>query len=143
MDNRSFGQRAADEVTARLGSWRFLIIQTLLLTLWVLLNTLLPGSNRWDVYPFIFLNLMLSFQAAYTGPIVMISQNRQEEIQRETLHAILVATRAIEMIITDQHTLLSNIYAHMEEDSERELEILRHVRKDPSEDTSSGHRDSP
>jgi uncharacterized membrane protein len=72
---RSFGDRVADTVTATVGSWPFIITQSILLALWVTLNVL-AWVNHWDPYPFILLNLMLSFQAAYTGPIVMMSQNR-------------------------------------------------------------------
>jgi len=73
-----FGDRVADRVTAAIGSWPFIIIQSSLLALWVVLNVL-AVVNHWDPYPFILLNLMLSFQAAYTGPIVMMSQNRAAE----------------------------------------------------------------
>jgi uncharacterized membrane protein len=85
----SVGQRA-DRVAAAVGSWPFIIIQSLLLTLWMSVNvylvvmaTLHPGFLKaWDPYPFILLNLVLSFQAAYTGPVVMMSQNRQSEKDR-------------------------------------------------------------
>jgi len=70
-----FGDRVADKVTAAIGSWPFIIVQSTLLAAWVVLNVL-AVVNHWDPYPFILLNLMLSFQAAYTGPIVMMSQNR-------------------------------------------------------------------
>jgi len=79
------GQRVADGVTTAVGSWPFIITQSLILTAWIAANvhlarmlTLHEGHIRpWDAYPFILLNLVLSFQAAYTGPVVMMSQNRQ------------------------------------------------------------------
>jgi len=82
----SFGDRLADRVAGLVGSWPFIVTQSILLAIWVAANIYLlaihkPGS-AWDPYPFILLNLMLSFQAAYTGPIVMMSQNRQSAKDR-------------------------------------------------------------
>lgn len=84
------GQRIADRVAVTVGSWPFIIIQSVLLCFWMGFNVYLaimehthPGFLRaWDPYPFILLNLVLSFQAAYTGPVMMMSQNRQTEKDR-------------------------------------------------------------
>jgi len=76
----SFGERAADIVAATVGSWKFVIIQSALLIGWLVFNSL--SAARVDPYPFILLNLLLSFQAAYTAPIIMMSQNRQGDIDR-------------------------------------------------------------
>lgn len=76
------GDRIADQVAALIGSWRFIIVQTAVLAMWVALN-LSAYINHWDPYPFILLNLMLSFQAAYSAPIIMMSQNRQATIDRQ------------------------------------------------------------
>jgi uncharacterized membrane protein len=70
------GQRIADTVAATIGSWTFIIIQSIILTIWILLN-LVAWMEHWDPYPFILLNLALSFQAAYAAPFILISQNRQ------------------------------------------------------------------
>ncbi len=72
----STGQRIADGVARVMGSWKFIIIQSVLLIGWISLN-ILGWINHWDPYPFILLNLALSFQAAYSAPIIMMSQNRQ------------------------------------------------------------------
>jgi len=77
-----FGEKLADNVTKRMGSWKFIIIQSVLLIVWVILNVT-AYVQRWDPYPFILLNLALSFQAAYAAPIIMMSQNRQGDIDRE------------------------------------------------------------
>ncbi|MDR3374987.1 MAG: DUF1003 domain-containing protein [Ancalomicrobiaceae bacterium] len=77
----TFGQRIADTVAAGMGSWRFIIIQSLILFVWIVLN-LTAYAERWDPYPFILLNLVLSFQAAYAAPVIMMSQNRQQDIDR-------------------------------------------------------------
>lgn len=76
------GERVADWVAATVGSWRFILLQTGLLVLWIVLNVT-GYVLEWDPYPFILLNLVLSFQAAYTAPIIMMSQNRQSQVDRE------------------------------------------------------------
>ena len=75
------GARVSDGVARVVGSWRFIIIQSVLLVIWMTLNVT-AWIQEWDPYPFILLNLALSFQAAYTAPIIMMSQNRQSEIDR-------------------------------------------------------------
>jgi len=75
------GQRIADAVAATMGSWKFIIIQSILLFLWIVLN-ITAYVKQWDPYPFILLNLALSFQAAYAAPFIMMSQNRQQDIDR-------------------------------------------------------------
>ena len=77
----SRGQRLADLVAATIGSWRFIIFQSTAIVLWITGNVL-AGASAWDPYPFILLNLLLSFQAAYTAPAIMMSQNRQSELDR-------------------------------------------------------------
>ena len=75
------GQRIADKVADTIGSWPFIITQSIVLAVWIALN-LTAWLNHWDPYPFILLNLMLSFQAAYAGPVIMMSQNRQSAKDR-------------------------------------------------------------
>ena len=72
----------ADGVAATMGSWHFIIVQSVLLAIWLALNITELIFHAWDPYPFILLNLALSFQAAYAAPIIMMSQNRQSEIDR-------------------------------------------------------------
>ncbi len=76
------GQRIADTVAAGMGSWRFIIIQSIILLIWIILNVT-AFVEQWDPYPFILLNLALSFQAAYAAPFIMMSQNRQQDIDRK------------------------------------------------------------
>jgi len=82
LPNLTLGQRVADTVAATMGSWRFILIQTTLLLSWVALNVT-AWVRHWDPYPFILLNLALSFQAAYAAPFIMMSQNRQQDIDRQ------------------------------------------------------------
>jgi uncharacterized membrane protein len=80
-ESLGFGQRLADKVANGMGSWRFIIIQTLIVILWMSLNAI-GFVYHWDVYPFILLNLLFSTQAAYAAPIIMMAQNRQGERDR-------------------------------------------------------------
>jgi uncharacterized membrane protein len=78
----SFGDRIADSVATGMGSWRFIIWQTIIVVVWMVLNVI-GLVYHWDVYPFILLNLIFSTQAAYAAPIIMMSQNRQNKRDRE------------------------------------------------------------
>jgi uncharacterized membrane protein len=78
----TIGQRAADAIARFMGSWKFIIGQSTLIVAWVTWNTL--SSAQFDPYPFIFLNLALSLQAAYAAPVIMQSQNRQANIDRKS-----------------------------------------------------------
>ncbi|MFA6572101.1 MAG: DUF1003 domain-containing protein [Bacteroidota bacterium] len=80
-ESLSFSQRIADSVASGMGSWRFIIIQTILVIVWMGLNVV-GFVYHWDVYPFILLNLLFSTQAAYAAPIIMMAQNRQNERDR-------------------------------------------------------------
>ncbi len=82
MEKRlTVGQQTADVVANSMGSWRFILIQSGLLTLWIFLNAV-AWISHWDPFPFILLNLVMSFQAAYAAPIIMMSQNRQSQKDR-------------------------------------------------------------
>jgi uncharacterized membrane protein len=90
----SLRDRLADGVANIVGSWRFIIVQSVLLALWILMN-LFVWWKAWDPYPFILLNLVLSFQAAFTAPVIMMSQNRQSAVDRmDAQHDYEVNTKA-------------------------------------------------
>jgi uncharacterized membrane protein len=82
IEKLSFGDRLSDSVANGMGSWTFIIWQTLIVIIWMILNVV-GFIRHWDVYPFILLNLIFSTQAAYAAPIIMMSQNRQSERDRE------------------------------------------------------------
>ncbi len=84
-ERRTRGQRAADKVAQTVGSWPFIIVQSFLLVVWAILNVV-GWVRHWDPYPFILMNLVLSLQAAYTAPVIMMSQNRQAERDRLEAH---------------------------------------------------------
>lgn len=81
-EQTTFGQRLADKIAAFGGSWAFIITFFAILIGWMLVNTLVLGHRAYDPYPFILLNLVLSSLAALQAPVIMMSQNRQEERDR-------------------------------------------------------------
>ena len=81
QETLTLGQRLADGLTLRIGSWTFILLQSAFVVIWIALN-LIAYIYHWDPYPFIFLNLLFSVEAAYAAPIIMMSQNRQEERDR-------------------------------------------------------------
>jgi len=85
-EKQTFGQKLADQVASGMGSWKFIITQTIIVVLWIVLN-LFAYIKHWDPYPFILLNLLFSTQAAYAAPIIMMSQNRQSQRDREHAEA--------------------------------------------------------
>ena len=79
----TIGQKISDKVARFGGSWAFIITFFIILTFWIILNYTLPKSDQVDPYPFILMNLLLSCIAAFQAPIIMMSQNRQEEKDRK------------------------------------------------------------
>ncbi len=108
---RTRGDRMADRISAWVGSWTFIIIQTTILLIWIALN-LAAWVNHWDPYPFILLNLALSFQAAYAAPILMISQNRQARLSERRNHLDLQINMLAEQETTQILHLLRLLCEH-------------------------------
>lgn len=75
---KDLGQKLADAVANGMGSWNFIIAQSVIVGAWIVLNVI-GFTYHWDVYPFILLNLLFSTQAAYAAPVIMMSQNRQAQ----------------------------------------------------------------
>lgn len=124
-DKATFGESLADTIAAGIGSWKFLIIQTVAVLCWVGLN-IVGLVSHWDPFPFILLNLLFSVQAAYTGPVLLLAGNRQAQKDRLTLeHAAEEADKA------DHQNVL--ILKAIEKNTELTVTILRHVEKMVSE----------
>jgi uncharacterized membrane protein len=81
FEDDTFG-RFAERFARFMGTARFLLYMTLFVGVWLGWNWLAPSSARWDSYPFIFLTLMLSLQASYAAPLILLAQNRQEDRDR-------------------------------------------------------------
>ena len=124
----STGDRAADWVAKIVGSWSFILGQLVLLIIWIILN-ITAWVQHWDPYPFILMNLFLSMQAAFTAPIIMMSQNRQANRDRleahndflinkqaeEEIRAILQHLEAQNEALTEIHQLLADMNLKREE----------------------------
>jgi uncharacterized membrane protein len=113
------GQKIADSVASTVGSWRFIIIQSTILLFWLILNSI-AWAYRWDPYPFILLNLALSFQAAYSAPFVMMSQNRQAEKDR------LTAQNDYSTDCKGEEEI-RHIMEHLDHQDELILQLLKHI----------------
>jgi uncharacterized membrane protein len=110
------GERAADGIAAAVGSWRFIIAQTVIVLLWIAYN-LYAAFVRFDPFPFILLNLVFSTQAAYTGPIVMLSQNRQaqrdrrrDDLEASEVDELTATTKEIHRINLAQTQMLTLLH---------------------------------
>jgi uncharacterized membrane protein len=109
-DQATLGERVADSVAGVIGSWPFLIIQTVIVSIWVAVN-IIGFLRRWDPYPFILLNLLFSVQAAYAGPVILLASNRQTQKDRLTLeHADTEADDTGQRTMT----ILNEIYKNTE-----------------------------
>ncbi len=115
----TFGERVADGFASMMGSWSFIIIQSIVLMLWVILNVA-AYVRHWDPYPFILLNLTLSFQAAYAAPIIMMSQNRQAAKDR-------LAAENDYFINVKAEDEVKSIMAHLEQQDEMMIDILHNL----------------
>jgi uncharacterized membrane protein len=136
-DEATFGEKLADKISAGIGSWTFLIVQSFLVVCWVLGNIILTiiqrESNHWDPYPFILLNLLFSVQAAYTGPVLLLAGNRQSQKDRLTLeHAAYEADKADEQNV--------EILKAIEHNTEVTLQILKHVESMVTEHVEQGRQ---
>ena len=123
---RSLGEVASDRIAAVVGSWRFILIQSGLLGLWLALNVV-SWVQHWDPYPFILLNLVLSFQAAFTAPIIMMAQNRQSDIDRHKAQLDYDVNLRAELDITALHQKLDLL---REQDIARLIGLLETLTKE-------------
>jgi len=130
-DEATLGERVADRTAAGIGSWWFLIIQSVLIAIWVLLNSVEFFTHRWDLYPFILLNLMFTIQAAFTGPVLLLSGNRQAQKDRLRLeHAAEVAETAEKATI--------QILEEIARNTEATLKVLEHLNKRRNSKSATG-----
>ena len=127
-EQATVGEQLADGIASFIGSWRFLIIQTLLVATWVTINTLqATGRIYIDPYPYILLILAFSTQAAYTGPVLLLAGNRQAQKDRLTLeHAASEADKADRQNVQILKAIQQNTEI-TEKNSEVALTILEHV----------------
>ncbi len=112
----TFGQKLADKVASFGGSWTFIVSFGIFITIWILLNILILQSNNFDPYPFILLNLILSCIAALQAPVIMMSQNRQEEKDRERSKKDYMINLKSELEIQILHEKIDHLMMHQQQD---------------------------
>lgn len=107
-DDATFGQRVSDKVADFGGSWTFILGFGGFIILWIFYNTVIIRNNPADPYPYILLNLMLSCLAALQAPIIMMSQNRQEEKDRRRARSDYMINLKAELEIRNLHEKIDN-----------------------------------
>jgi len=139
-EHLTLGQRIADQVAEIMGSWTFIIIQTTILFAWIVLNVV-AYINHWDPYPFILLNLGLSFQAAYAAPIIMMSQNRQAEKDRLQSKNDYEVDLKAEMEIMQLHEkfneLRDSYWSDLVRMQQQQIEMLERIIKTADDDVNT------
>jgi len=119
MNWKEFGITLADKVASFVGSWRFIIWQTVILIIWMFVNV--ENMVDFDPYPFILMNLLLSSQAAYATPMILMSSNRQATKDREELLKDLKVDESSNQLLKELHTLVTN----MQEDLKLDRQALK------------------
>jgi uncharacterized membrane protein len=114
-DSITFGQRLADKVASFGGSWTFIISFGIFITIWILLNIFFLQSKSFDPFPFILLNLILSCIAALQAPVIMMSQNRQEEKDRERSKKDYMINLKSELEIRILHEKIDHLMMHQQQ----------------------------
>jgi uncharacterized membrane protein len=121
-DEATLGERVADKVAVGIGSWWFLGIQSIFIAIWIALNTFEFFTHKWDLYPFILLNLAFTIQAAFTGPVLLLSGNRQSQKDRLRLEHTAEVAEAEEKATLE-------ILGEIERNTEATLQVLEHLKK--------------
>jgi len=115
VDKPTLGQRIADKVASFGGSWPFIIIFVSVLLLWIAVNAFALANKGFDPYPFILLNLLLSCIAALQAPVIMMSQNRQGEKDREKAQNDYMINLKSELEIRMLHEKIDHLILHQEQ----------------------------
>lgn len=114
--NFTYGQRLADKIASFGGSWKFIIIFGTFILIWMIINIIFLASKAFDPYPFILLNLILSCLAALQAPVIMMSQNRQEEKDRERAKQDYMINLKSELEIRMLHEKIDHLIIHQQEE---------------------------
>ena len=133
----TLGQRAADTIAKFAGSWAFIFSFTGVLVLWMVFNVIL-ATKAFDPYPFILLNLVLSCVAAIQAPLIMMSQNRQEEKDRRRAENDYKVNLKTEIMIEDLYDKVSAILAkQLEMEKQLQADSKKNEEKDGDTDEKS------
>lgn len=127
----TFGQKLADKVAEFGGSWGFIIFFMTFLVVWILLNVFWLSNHGFDPYPFILLNLILSCIAAIQAPVIMMSQNRQEEKDRERAKKDYKINLKSELEIRELHEKIDHLIIHYQQDlleiQKTQIDLLENI----------------
>ena len=125
------GQSVSDKVARFGGSWKFIILFSIILTVWIVFNVVAPKKYDFDPYPFILMNLILSCIAAMQAPIIMMSQNRQEEKDRQRAKNDYMINLKSELEVRILHEKIDHLILHQQQDmmeiQQTQLEMLNEV----------------
>jgi uncharacterized membrane protein len=125
------GQNLSDKIARFGGSWTFIILFFLILIVWIVLNSLLPAGETFDPYPFILMNLVLSCIAALQAPIIMMSQNRQEEKDRQRAQNDYLINLKAELEIRSLHQkfdlVMEDQLKTLYEIQQQQLDLLKQI----------------
>ena len=134
IETRTYGQKIADKVASFGGSWKFILLFGFFIFLWILTNVYLLYNKGFDPYPFILLNLILSCLAALQAPVIMMSQNRQEEKDRERAKKDYMINLKSELEIRMLHEKLDHLIIHQQEEliemQKEQMEIMNDILKE-------------
>lgn len=129
----NYGQRLADRVASFGGSWKFIIIFSVLIFIWISGNIILLADKGFDPYPFILLNLILSCLAALQAPVIMMSQNRQEEKDRQRAKMDYMVNLKAELEIRTLHEKLDHLIIHQQQEllniQQLQVEMMNDIMK--------------
>jgi uncharacterized membrane protein len=138
--------RSASLSRPTVGSWRFILIQSCLLAVWIILNVV-AWITHWDPYPFILLNLALSFQAAYATPFILMSQNRQSTVDRDKaqqdLDCDIKAEIEIELLHEKLDSLREQEIAELRKAVDRQYEIIQRLEGLLAQEIAANHPAQP
>ena len=127
----TFGQKLSDKVANFGGSWHFILSFLVFMAIWIILNTVILVNGKFDVYPFILLNLILSCVASLQAPLIMMSQNRQEEKDRERAKKDYIINLKSELEIRMLHEKIDHLIMNQQQDlleiQQVQLEIMKDI----------------
>ncbi|MBI1341694.1 MAG: DUF1003 domain-containing protein [Terrimonas sp.] len=127
------GQRISDKVARFGGSWAFIILFLVVLFVWIFYNSVAPKGKNFDPYPFILMNLILSCIAAFQAPVIMMSQNRQEEKDRQRAENDYMVNMKAELEVRSLHQkvdlLLEEQIKTLFDIQEKQMELLNEIRE--------------
>ncbi|MDA9089507.1 DUF1003 domain-containing protein [Maribacter arcticus] len=129
----NFGQQLADKVATFGGSWKFILLFAFIIFFWISANIILLANKGFDPYPFILLNLILSCLAALQAPVIMMSQNRQEEKDRERAKQDYMVNLKAELEIRTLHEKIDHLIIHQQQEllniQQIQVEMLEDIMK--------------